>query len=162
MSQKHQAAYDGVSDLLHDSEDTAVRYSQASALQSEPPSMGRFQSSPPPSGDRSRPSTAPTESVSDSTLSRYFRDMATHQVMGPDEELTAAQSVEDAEIEYWCALLSYLPSAETVLDTLQQDMLLTNEEERPQAPQVLELKALMQTYRKQRSKLHADQMRDWT
>jgi len=25
--------------------------------------------------------------------------MATHQVMGPDEELTAAQSVEDAEIE---------------------------------------------------------------
>jgi RNA polymerase primary sigma factor len=88
--------------------------------------------------------------------------MATHQVMGPDEELTAAQSVEDAEIEYWCSLLSYLPSAETVLDTLQQDMLLTNEEERPQAPQVLELKTLMQTYRKQRSKLHADQMRDWT
>ena len=75
---------------------------------------------------------------------------------------SAAQSVEDAEIEYWCALLSYLPSAETVLDTLQQDMLLTNEEERPQAPQVLELKTLMQTYRKQRSKLHADQMRDWT
>lgn len=162
MSQKHQAAYDG-SDLLDDPEDTAVRYSQATAMQSDmpPPSMGRFQSSPPPSGDRSRPSTAPTEPVSDSTLSRYFRDMATHQVMGPDEELTAAQSVEDAEIEYWCALLSYLPSAETVLDTLQQDILLCNEEERPQAPQVLELKALMQTYRKQRSKLHADQMREW-
>ena len=101
MSQKHQAAYDG-SDLLDDPEDTAVRYSQATALQSDmpPPSMGRFQSSPPPSGDRGRPSSSPTEPVSDSTLSRYFRDMATHQVMGPDEELTAAQSVEDAEIEY--------------------------------------------------------------
>ena len=93
MSQKHQAAYNGVSDLLDDSEDTAVRYSRASALQSEAPptSLGRFQSSPPPSGDRSRTSNAPSEPVSDSTLSRYFRDMATHQVMGPDEELTAAQ-----------------------------------------------------------------------
>ena len=29
------------------------------------------------------------ESSPDSMLSRYFRDMATHQVMGPDEELVA-------------------------------------------------------------------------
>ncbi len=33
------------------------------------------------------------ESAADSMLSRYFRDMATHQVMGPDEELAAAQAV---------------------------------------------------------------------
>jgi RNA polymerase primary sigma factor len=88
--------------------------------------------------------------------------MATHQVMGPDEELSAAQGVEEAEIEYWCALLSYLPSAEAVLDQLAYDVEHCNEEERPQVPQVAELKALMQTYRKQRSKLHADQMREWT
>ncbi len=163
MSQKHQAAYDGVSDLLDDSEDTAVRYSRASMLQSEapPPSIGRFQSSPPTSGDRARPSSPPTEPVSDSTLSRYFRDMATHQVMGPDEELTAAQSVEDAEVEYWCTLLSYLPAAEAVLDTLANDIANCNEEDRPQAPQVAQLRELMQVYRKQRSKLHADQMREW-
>ncbi len=163
MSQKHQAAYEGVSELIDDSEDTAVRYSRASRLQSEapPPSIGRFQTSPPTSGDRVRPSTAPSEPVSDSTLSRYFRDMATHQVMGPDEELTAAQAVEEAEIEYWCALLSYLPAAETVLDVLARDIEASNEEDRPLVPQINELRELMQVYRKQRSKLHADQMREW-
>src|SRR5687768_3040798 len=30
------------------------------------------------------------DASTDSMLSRYFRDMATHQVMGPDEELMAA------------------------------------------------------------------------
>ena len=34
------------------------------------------------------------DASTDSMLSRYFRDMATHQVMGPDEELSAAQGVE--------------------------------------------------------------------
>ena len=37
------------------------------------------------------------DASNDSMLSRYFRDMATHQVMGPDEELRAAQAVELAE-----------------------------------------------------------------
>ena len=53
--------------------------------------------------------TSPEEPSSDSMLSRYFRDMATHQVMGPDEELQAAQAVERAEVDHWVALLAYLP-----------------------------------------------------
>ncbi len=50
----------------------------------------------------------------DSTLSRYFREMATHRVLTPQEEVEAAQRVERLEIAYWEALLSYPPAFETV------------------------------------------------
>ncbi len=50
----------------------------------------------------------------DSTLSRYFREMATHRVLTPQEEIAAAQEVERLEIAYWRALLSYVPAFETV------------------------------------------------
>ena len=45
----------------------------------------------------------------DSMLARYFRDMAAHQVMGPDEELQTAKAVEQAEVDHWVALLSFVP-----------------------------------------------------
>jgi len=41
------------------------------------------------------------EGGGDSMLARYFREMATHAVMGPDEELRTAIEVETAEIEHW-------------------------------------------------------------
>ena len=50
----------------------------------------------------------------DSTLSRYFREMAGHRVLTPLEEVEAAQEVERLEIGYWEALLSYIPAFETV------------------------------------------------
>jgi RNA polymerase primary sigma factor len=103
------------------------------------------------------------DSASDSTLSRYFRDMATHQVMGPDEELQAAQAVEQAEIEFWSALLGYVPVAELILDQLERDVAAMNPpEERPDIVQVGELRRLSKLYRKQRSKFHADQQREWS
>ena len=37
----------------------------------------------------------------DTTLARYFRDMALHDVMGAEEELRTAVAVEEAEVEYW-------------------------------------------------------------
>ncbi len=55
-------------------------------------------------------------------LSRYFRDMATHQVMGPDEELQTAQSVEQAEVAHWVGLLSHVPAAEALLEQLERDI----------------------------------------
>ena len=86
------------------SDDSAVRYSSAFAKPSVvPPSFSarRSDSTPPGVTRRSevediRPKD---DSVGDSMLSRYFRDMATHQVMGPDEELQAAKEVEQAEVE---------------------------------------------------------------
>ena len=55
---------------------------------------------------------------SDSVLTRYFQELANHQVMSPDEELECAQALEAAEVEYWVALLSYVPIAEPVLQGL--------------------------------------------
>src|SRR5690349_21670599 len=50
----------------------------------------------------------------DSTLSRYFREMAGHRVLTPQEEVAAAKEVEALEIGYWVALFSYVPAFETV------------------------------------------------
>ncbi len=104
---------------------------------------------------------AEVDSSTDSMLSRYFRDMATHQVMGPDEELSAAQNVEQAEIDHWVALLAYVPAAEAMLDGLERDVSTLAPEERPDLPQIAELRRLAKVYRKQRSKLNADQTRQW-
>ena len=103
----------------------------------------------------------PLDGTTDSMLSRYFRDMATHQVMGPDEELECAQAVEEAEIEHWVALLSYVPVAEPILEKLEMDIAEASEADRPEVPQVEELRKLIRTYRKQRSKLNAEQQRQW-
>ena len=102
------------------------------------------------------------ESAADSMLSRYFRDMATHQVMGPDEELIAAQAVERTEVSHWATLLSYLPAAEHLLDRLGAQVNEISEEDRPDVGGILErMRGLLELYRKQRSKLHADQLRTW-
>ena len=102
------------------------------------------------------------EAAGDSMLSRYFRDMATHQVMGPDEELEAAQLVESAEVDHWSALLSYLPVSEFVLDGLEKDIADTlQEDDRPQIPEIARLRELLTLYRKQRSKLHPTQLKEW-
>ncbi|MBX3272807.1 MAG: sigma-70 family RNA polymerase sigma factor [Sandaracinaceae bacterium] len=50
----------------------------------------------------------------DSTLSKYFREMASHRVLTPQEEITAAQEVERLEVGYWETLFSYPPAFETV------------------------------------------------
>ena len=105
MSQKRNAALANLPELDDDSEQTSVRISRASALHSDPPESlgGSYDSAsvPPPdlpeALDSAEQSTPELDTTSDSMLSRYFRDMATHQVMGPDEELQAAQSVEEAE-----------------------------------------------------------------
>jgi len=103
------------------------------------------------------------DSATDSTLSRYFRDMATHQVMGPDEELQAAQAVEQAEVQLWAALLAYVPVAELILDNLEREVGAMNPpEERPDIMQAGELRRLSKVHKKQRSKFHADQQREWT
>ncbi len=50
----------------------------------------------------------------DSTLSHYFREMASHRVLQPSEEIGAAKEVERLEIDYWRVLFSYTPALETV------------------------------------------------
>jgi RNA polymerase primary sigma factor len=141
-------------DYTEDSEDTRVR-AAGSVRPSEPPEVGE-------GFVESTESVAPeVDGSTDSMLSRYFRDMATHQVMGPDEELSAAQGVEHAEIEHWVALLAYVPAAEAMLDQLEKDVSTLAPEDRPDLPQIMELRKLAKVYRRQRSKLNADQTRQW-
>ncbi|HXS18775.1 MAG TPA: sigma-70 family RNA polymerase sigma factor [Polyangiaceae bacterium] len=71
------------------------------------------------------------EEGGDSVLSRYFREMSGHQVMGADEELKAAERVENAESDMWCKLLAYMPAAERLIDQLEPDLLALPEEDRP-------------------------------
>jgi RNA polymerase primary sigma factor len=64
-----------------------------------------------------------SEAGGDSTLSKYFREMAQHRVLTPREEVEAAQEVERLEIGYWEALFSYSPAYETVASVLERFLL---------------------------------------
>jgi len=151
-------------------EDTSVRYSPAFASTSESADqlgmIPRFDSVPPPASRRSSSLPPPggskaPDSPGDSTLSRYFRDMATHQVMGQEEELNAAQAVETAEVELWVSLFSYVPVAEYIIDALDRDIQTLTEDVRPDTSALEALRQLSHVYREQRSKLHANQLKQW-
>ncbi|HVH42035.1 MAG TPA: sigma-70 family RNA polymerase sigma factor, partial [Labilithrix sp.] len=97
----------------------------------------------------------PEEGGGDSMLARYFREMATHPVMGQEEELGTAIDVERAEVEHWCAILSFVPAAEQALDSLEAD--LPKDEEAIDVPQIAELRKYCKLYKKQRNKLTKEQ-----
>ncbi len=59
------------------------------------------------------------QGAGDSTLSRYFREMACHRVLTPQEEIEAAQRVERLEIGYWEALFAYPACFETVAQVVE-------------------------------------------
>ena len=64
----------------------------------------------------------PRSVAGDSMLARYFRDMATHPVMGHAEEVDAAKAVEATEVAHWVALLSFHPVAPQMLLALAEDI----------------------------------------
>ncbi len=74
-------------------------------------------------------------------LARYFRDMATHPVMGHREEVEAAQAVEDAEERHWVNLLSYMPIAPYIVAALQENVIAAGPE-KVQAPELEGLQLL--------------------
>lgn len=55
-----------------------------------------------------------------SMLGRYFREMANHRVLSPDEELEAARRIHELEVAYWRSLLSHLPAFEAVSRVLER------------------------------------------
>ena len=105
------------------------------------------------------------EGGGDSMLARYFREMATHNVMGPEEELKTAMEVEQGEVDHWVAILAYLPAAEYALNSLEADLPQNNgkteAEDAVDVPQLVELHKLLKVYKKQRNKLTKDQEKKW-
>ncbi len=94
------------------------------------------------------------QGAGDSTLSRYFREMACHRVLTPQEEIDAAKRVERLEIGYWEALLSYPPCFETVAAVIEHFVV-----EEP-LPELASLRKLARTAR--RAKLGKRQETRWT
>jgi RNA polymerase primary sigma factor len=95
------------------------------------------------------------EGGGDSMLARYFREMATHPVMGPEEELQTAIEVEDAEVDHWVSILGYCAAADGALDALEKD--LPTGEDALTLPQIEELRKTLRTFKKQHNKLSRDQ-----
>jgi RNA polymerase primary sigma factor len=104
---------------------------------------------------------SPPDSPQDSVLTSYFRHMSNYHVMSPEEELECARAFVQAEVDHWVALLSYVPAADIILKRLARDMSEINEVERPDVPQIEGLQNLARSYRKQRSKLSAAQLRQY-
>jgi RNA polymerase primary sigma factor len=57
-----------------------------------------------------------------SMLGRYFREMANHRVLAPDEELEAARRIHQLEVGFWRALFSHVPAFETVTRVLESHL----------------------------------------
>src|SRR6185503_19154786 len=55
----------------------------------------------------------------------------------------------------------YLPLAESVLAQLEHDVTAMNEPEKPTLAELIEMRRLLKTHRRQRSKLNAAQTREW-
>lgn len=100
------------------------------------------------------------EEGGDSVLSRYFREMSGHQVMGAEEELKAAETVEEAEATMWCRLLDYAPAAERLLDELEPDLMAMSDDDRPDLATIQGLRKLLVKYHKAGS-LSAKEKADW-
>lgn len=81
----------------------------------------------------------------DGTLSRYFSEIASHQVLGPDEEMEIAQKLEEKEVDLWRTLLAYPPAVDLVMSTVE--VLLDNS-----LPEFEELRELLSSYRENRSR----------
>jgi RNA polymerase primary sigma factor len=81
-----------------------------------------------------------SKAAGDTMLSRYFRDMATHRVLRPDEEVDAAKRVEALERAYWVALFSYAPAFETVA-AITEAWVVQHEQIVP--PEIMELRKLV-------------------
>ncbi len=101
------------------------------------------------------------EGGGDSMLARYFRDMAAHQVMGPDEELQTAKAVEQAEVDHWVALLSFIPISDLMLDAVEDEIRRANDPE-INAPQIPDMRRSLKNLKKQRTRLTPDQERRWS
>ncbi len=99
------------------------------------------------------------EGGGDSMLARYFREMATHHVMGPEEELATAIEVEQAEVDHWVSIFALSGPAEHALDSLEKD--LPTGEEALHLPQVADIRKILKAVKKQHGKLNKAQEKRW-
>jgi RNA polymerase primary sigma factor len=95
----------------------------------------------------------------DSMLSRYFREMATHPVMGPQEELATAIEVEQAEVAHWVAIFNCVPVAGCALDALERE--LPTGPDALSLPQIPAMRRLLEKAACKQDRLSHNQERKW-
>ncbi|MDB4984947.1 MAG: polymerase sigma factor RpoD, partial [Myxococcaceae bacterium] len=89
-----------------------------------------------------------------SMLGRYFREMANHRVLAPDEELEAARRIHQLEVGFWRALFSHVPAFESVARVLEHHL-----EEVP--AELTSLRKIVKGYKKpllKKEQAHWDQL----
>ena len=131
-------------------------------LELVPPELERVAGEPVAPTPGEKPAAAvkkPDEPSGDSMLARYFREMATHDVMGQEEELATAIGVERAEVEHWVSILAHMPAAEHALASLERD--LPTGEEAIDLPQLAELRRLLKLAKKNKYKVSRQQEKKW-
>ncbi|MBK6693108.1 MAG: sigma-70 family RNA polymerase sigma factor [Myxococcales bacterium] len=107
---------------------------------------------------RAKPAKDVDEGGGDSMLARYFREMATHNVMAHEEELATAIEVEQAEVAHWVALLSHPPAAAMLVDELIKE--LPTGEDALSLPQIADMQKLLKTAR--RGRFTREQEKKWS
>lgn len=109
---------------------------------------------------RAKPVKDIEEGGGDSMLARYFREMATHHVMGHEEELATAIEVEQAEVGHWIALFAYQAASEILLEALIKELPVG--EDALDLPQITEIQKILKGSKKTRGKLSREQEKKWT
>jgi len=87
------------------------------------------------------------EASGDTMLSRYFREMASHNVMGVEEEMGTAAQVESCEVDHWVSILAFLPTATLVIEGLKRDIEQLADEPLD-LPEIAELEKMSRAFRK--------------
>jgi RNA polymerase primary sigma factor len=142
--------------------DTLEEYVEVTPGDSLPPPVPLDSVLPPPAEPAREPADArPDDAASDSALSRYFREMALHPVMGPEDEVRAAKAVEGEEITYWNTILSNPQAAAYAFDVIDDEVERCAERDEIDLRPLAELRKLAKSYRSQRGKWVEDQERRW-
>ena len=100
-----------------------------------------------PAPSRKAKKDAGDEASGDTMLSRYFREMASHNVMGVEEEMGTAAQVESCEVDHWVSILAFLPTAGLVLEGLKRDIEQLSDEPLD-LPEIAELEKMSKAFRK--------------
>jgi len=99
------------------------------------------------------------DDLTEGMLARYFRDMAIHVVMSPDEEVRAAREFQEAEVDRWRAVLAYPPALPMVVRMVEASMV--DAQVVSPLPEVEKLRKILKDYRKNRSKLDRKAAQRW-
>ncbi|MBI5533206.1 MAG: sigma-70 family RNA polymerase sigma factor [Deltaproteobacteria bacterium] len=142
-----------------DSKAETVDFVEVSAVDSDVPPPVAFDTfiPPPPDSEIAQPIRV-DEGGGDSVLARYFREMAAHPVMGPDDEIRAAKAVEEMELAWWNAILAYIPAAEYALVALEEEINACPEREEIDTSALPEVRKYIKCFKKA-GKLTPDQER---